>query len=55
MAFVVKVGQYYYVRFRGKFRIYRKGKSESGLDDEYYADCFTKEEASKKVKELNNW
>ena len=49
----IKVGEYYYLRFRGKFRIWQKG--DTPLGDKYYCDCFTKEEAQQKVKQLNNW
>lgn len=54
MGFIPKVGQYYYIRYRGKYGIFKKNPEES-FGDEWVCDRYTKEDATKKVKELNNW
>lgn len=54
-GFVPKVGQCYYRMYRGKFGIWRKADPETSIGDEFVCDCYTKQDAARVVKELNNW
>jgi len=53
MKFQPKDGQYYYRPYRGKFGVWQH--HEDSFGDTFVCDCYSKEDANKKVKELNNW
>lgn len=53
MGFIPKDGQCYYRPYRGKYGIWRK--NEEGFGDDFICDCYSKSEAARVVKELNNW